>query len=234
MPLRAVLSIDNLSVWAKVIYMNDLPKVGPPDQGNESEAPKGSARGDTRKRLLDAASSLFIAKGFYATRPQDISRAAGVGHGTFYLHFKDKQACFVAFAEQAAEALEAYVETHASGSDVPYEVIRESILLTYDFAAANPGILAVALTDLSVINGGEAGSLLMERWGNQWHEQIKGWQEAGLVGPHVNSEYVGHAIPGMIRTVGQHAGVVDAPRGTGLEALMAFLVVGLGLKEDDF
>jgi AcrR family transcriptional regulator len=66
-----------------------------------------SERGGRRKpeslvRLRQAARKLFVERGYDATRPQDIAREAGLGHGTFYLHYPDKRACFLAFIEDAA------------------------------------------------------------------------------------------------------------------------------------
>ena len=42
-------------------------------------------RDSTRERLLAAARTLFVSRGYHLTRPQDVSRLAGVGYGTFYL-----------------------------------------------------------------------------------------------------------------------------------------------------
>ena len=47
---------------------------------------------DKRSRLLEAALSLFEAKGFDAVTVPEIARAAGVATGTVYLYFRDKQA----------------------------------------------------------------------------------------------------------------------------------------------
>src|SRR5438874_12523430 len=60
-------------------------------------------------KLKRAARKLFVERGYHATRPQDIAREAGLGHGTFYLHFPDKRACFLAFVEDARAELDAYV-----------------------------------------------------------------------------------------------------------------------------
>lgn len=43
-----------------------------------------------RARLLETAFQLFITKGTSQTSISDIASAAGVGKGTFYLYFKDK------------------------------------------------------------------------------------------------------------------------------------------------
>ena len=57
------------------------------------------------QKLRDAARASFLSEGFHKTRPQDIARIAGVATGTFYLHFVDKKAAFLDFAEQAQEEL---------------------------------------------------------------------------------------------------------------------------------
>lgn len=44
----------------------------------------------TLRQILDAAYDLFIEKGYRKTRIGDINKRAGIGHGTFYLYFKNK------------------------------------------------------------------------------------------------------------------------------------------------
>jgi AcrR family transcriptional regulator len=47
---------------------------------------------ETRRRLVDAAQSLFAEQGYAATSIQQICRRAAVSVGSFYLHFEDKAA----------------------------------------------------------------------------------------------------------------------------------------------
>jgi AcrR family transcriptional regulator len=49
---------------------------------------------ERRQAIVDAALDEFIARGFTATRLDDVAKRAGVGKGTIYLHFKDKEALF--------------------------------------------------------------------------------------------------------------------------------------------
>jgi AcrR family transcriptional regulator len=44
--------------------------------------------------IIEAAMDEFIARGFAATRLDDVARRAGVAKGTIYLHFKDKESMF--------------------------------------------------------------------------------------------------------------------------------------------
>src|SRR6266849_6435545 len=47
-----------------------------------------------RDAILAAALEQFSACGFAAARLEDVAQRAGVGKGTIYLHFRDKQALF--------------------------------------------------------------------------------------------------------------------------------------------
>jgi AcrR family transcriptional regulator len=49
---------------------------------------------ERRQAIIDAALDEFIARGFTATRLDDVARRAGVAKGTIYLHFKDKESMF--------------------------------------------------------------------------------------------------------------------------------------------
>ncbi len=49
---------------------------------------------ERRAAIVEAALEEFIARGFTATRLDDVAKRAGVAKGTIYLHFKDKEALF--------------------------------------------------------------------------------------------------------------------------------------------
>jgi TetR/AcrR family transcriptional regulator, transcriptional repressor for nem operon len=50
------------------------------------------ARRNTRNAILEAGTKLFIERGYNACSVQDITQAAGVPKGSFYNHFKSKEA----------------------------------------------------------------------------------------------------------------------------------------------
>jgi len=78
----------------------------PVDKSAQREMPASSAREEApasnratraqerRAAIVDAAMEEFIARGFAATRLDDIAKRAGVAKGTIYLHFKDKESMF--------------------------------------------------------------------------------------------------------------------------------------------
>ena len=59
--------------------------------------------GDARTRLLDAALRLIRERGFAATSVDDLCTAAGVTKGSYFHHFKTKEALGVAAAERWIE-----------------------------------------------------------------------------------------------------------------------------------
>jgi AcrR family transcriptional regulator len=60
-----------------------------PPLGNRAER-----TAERRAAIVEAALDEFIARGFTATRLDDVARRAGVAKGTIYLHFKDKESMF--------------------------------------------------------------------------------------------------------------------------------------------
>ena len=62
-----------------------------PARKAQNRAEKSEAR---RQAIVAAALDEFCARGFAATRIEDVAARAGVAKGTIYLHFDDKQALF--------------------------------------------------------------------------------------------------------------------------------------------
>lgn len=61
------------------------------------------------KKLLDAAASLFLEKGFDETTVDEIALRAGTGKGTFYHHYESKAALLHALQQQVIADFEAYI-----------------------------------------------------------------------------------------------------------------------------
>src|ERR1700731_2977634 len=73
---------------------------GGPAKASKPASPKalGSNRAERAAErhgaIIEAALDEFVARGFTATRIDDIASRAGVAKGTIYLHFKDKESMF--------------------------------------------------------------------------------------------------------------------------------------------
>src|SRR4051794_9468390 len=55
---------------------------------------RASRAAERREAIVAAALDEFVARGFAATRLDDVAKRAGVAKGTIYLHFTDKEALF--------------------------------------------------------------------------------------------------------------------------------------------
>jgi AcrR family transcriptional regulator len=191
------------------------------------------ARGDRRKaesrqRLLAAARELFTARGYHATRPQDIARAADVGHGTFYLHFADKRACFLAFAEAARQELERFISARLEGVEGVEPQLRALLGALMDYAEQNPGVLKAAMTDVSVIaSEARDGEGLVERWAAEWAARIAAAARAGALRGDYDAPVIGHAIVGLIRGAAGFALRHRAARAEVIDNVARFLVRAL-------
>jgi AcrR family transcriptional regulator len=62
-------------------------------QGSQSQ-PESDERKLREARILDAAATLLVRWGYRKTTVDDVAREAGVGKGTIYLHWKDKNELF--------------------------------------------------------------------------------------------------------------------------------------------
>ena len=157
-------------------------------------------------RLKQAARKLFVERGYDATRPQDIAREAGLGHGTFYLHYPDKRACFLSFVEDARHELDAHVRARRQPGASLEGRIATMLTGMYDYSDRHPGLLRAALTDECVIDadGGSQRPLVMQ-WGDEWAEMIREAVAEGKANASYNVEIVGQAIVGALNQTGREA-----------------------------
>lgn len=80
------------------------------DQGRDiqeqGKQPRGARRrARTRADLLIAARKVFATRGYHDATITEITEEAGVGVGTFYLHFRDKEAIFTTVLEEGLETI---------------------------------------------------------------------------------------------------------------------------------
>ncbi len=71
-------------------------------------AARRTSQEERRRIILDAALATFAAKGFASARIEDIAKAAGVGKGTVYLYFPDKESLFKSLIGDNLEPLIAH------------------------------------------------------------------------------------------------------------------------------
>ena len=179
-------------------------------------------------KLKKAARRLFVERGYHATRPQDIAREAGLGHGTFYLHFPDKRACFLSFVEEARHELDAYVRTRLEQNASLESLIANTLNGIYDYAQSHPGVLNAAMTDEAVIDAeGVQAVPLLQRWGSDWAETVRLIAKSGRAAEDYDAEVVGQAIVGAIHQAAREGFRSSRSRDEVIRNLTRFLVRAL-------
>jgi AcrR family transcriptional regulator len=154
---------------------------------------------ESRAKIKKAARKLFVERGYHATRPQDIAREAGLGHGTFYLHYPDKRACFLAFVEDARTELDQHVRARIGSHRSLEELIAATLRAIYEYSQSHPGVLNAAMTDEAVIDAeGVQAVPLLQRWGRAWAETVRAAAGHGQVCDLYDPDIVGQAILGAI------------------------------------
>ena len=84
----------------------------------------------TKQRVYNAAKTLFLEHGFDTVTIEDITRAAGVSKGTFYVHFKNKETVLLHYFRQIDDLYQASYDTLPE-----FASMKERILLLVDCLA---------------------------------------------------------------------------------------------------
>lgn len=99
----------------------------------EEDVAKLSQGQRTRAKLLEAAEAEFGQKGFYEAQIVDITRRAGVAHGTFYTYFPSKEAIFVELVREINKQLRARLRAAIAGLHDRRHIERAGFRAFFDF-----------------------------------------------------------------------------------------------------
>jgi AcrR family transcriptional regulator len=116
-------------------------------------------RASQRGRLICAIADSVAVKGYAATSVADVLALAGVSRRTFYEHFEDKEACFLASYDAGAEAIFAAM-AEAVDPAQSWEETLDAVFTTWlEFLDAD-----LAFTRAYMIEFWAAGNGARERW----------------------------------------------------------------------
>ncbi len=101
---------------------------------------KALARSSTRERILDAALGVFSEKGFHVATMDEVADLAGVGKGTLYRYFANKETLFNELVRQRLEELEIKARTILDGQDDVLTMITKYVRVYFEFFDQNQGL----------------------------------------------------------------------------------------------
>jgi len=131
--------------------------------------------------LLEAALTLFVEKGFAATRSEEVARAAGVSKGTLYLYFPSKEELLKAVIQHfLGTEIEAGMQ-EAAAADGPTAAAMEQMLVnwwTRIYEGPASGVFKLMITE--VRNFPEIGEFWLERVVAPGHAVVSGLIRRGI------------------------------------------------------
>ncbi|HWU25512.1 MAG TPA: TetR/AcrR family transcriptional regulator [Rhizomicrobium sp.] len=197
-------------------------RINSPDGRSPRRKPESLAK------IKKFARKLFVERGYHATRPQDIAREAGLGHGTFYLHFPDKRACFMAFVDDARQELDAFIRERVGEHSSLEEQIALTLHAIFEYMDGHPGVLKAALSDEAIIDAeGTQNVPILQRWGYDWGNILVKAASAGQIAPFYDANIIGQAVVGAIHQTSGEAARIGRSRSDVIRNLTQFLVRAL-------
>jgi AcrR family transcriptional regulator len=104
-----------------------LPRAGRSTRQPTSRSVPGARRNDKHAAILAAALAEFAARGFAASRLDDVARRARVAKGTIYLYFRDKESLFQELVRTMLSPLVGAIEA-APLRELPIRAVVEFII----------------------------------------------------------------------------------------------------------
>jgi len=102
---------------------------------------KRTGRGErTRRRILDAAESVFAELGYHDASIVRITEAAGVAQGTFYIYFRSKQRVFDEVVVDLNHRVRQAMTLASAGAPNRLEAERRGFAAFFEFTADHPSL----------------------------------------------------------------------------------------------
>ncbi|NLI81196.1 MAG: TetR/AcrR family transcriptional regulator [Deltaproteobacteria bacterium] len=105
--------------------------------GDRDETGQSMTRYSTKERILDAALEMFSEKGFHSATVDEIAERAGVGKGTLYRYFANKETLFNELVRIRLEELERKAWSVFNGHDDVLTMIRKYLHIYFEFFDRN-------------------------------------------------------------------------------------------------
>ena len=121
-------------------------------------APREIVWESQRGRMLEAMAVAVAEKGYAATAVADVIARARVSRKTFYEHFANKEACFLAAYDEGVAALLATIDEAVGAAGDPLQAVTEGVRAYLEALAANPAFARTFLVEILA-----AGPAALER-----------------------------------------------------------------------
>lgn len=80
-----------------------------------------------KENILKAAEKIISQKGYFATTVEEITKKAGIGKGTFYIYFKNKEDLFYSIIKEGLDNLVVEIKNSTEKIDDFFEKLKKGI-----------------------------------------------------------------------------------------------------------
>lgn len=185
----------------------------------------------TREKLLDAAEEIFGTHGFHGTSIVDITRAAGVAMGTFYVYFPSKEAIFVELVKEMGHDMRRRLHEASDSAPDRAKAEEAGFRAFFDFVAQHPNMYRI-VRECEFVAPGEFRA---------WYERLAERYVLRLTDAMASSEFrkldpelVAYCLMGMGDFLGMRLVLWDGRRrvpSKALSTLMEMMLHGLRGKK---
>jgi len=174
-----------------------------------------------RERLLDAAIDVVAEKGYARTTIADLTREAGISRTTFYEMFPDKEACFLAAYDVAADVLARRVASAFEAAEGEWPArVRAGLEELLGSLAAEPAVARLALVDF-----GAAGPAAQRRYRAALQRMTPLFDEGRDFAPEGRRLPANTSRMAIGAVVGLIAEEIEAGRATSLAKILPAILV---------
>ena len=166
-----------------------------------------------RHGILDAAMQVYVKKGYHAATIADVAKAAGLGKGTLYLYFKNKEAIAISMVERHFKGL----EDRFFGQDMPESLneFANGLSQTMNVPDDHAKFVRVFFEVFGPSFASDAFSAkvasFFDRLGDHYTGQIKKLQDTGQIRSDVDAKKLGRVLASLIDGMILHKGLFSIP-----------------------
>jgi AcrR family transcriptional regulator len=138
-----------------------------------------------RTEILDAATAAFSKHGFAAADVQEIADQTGVGKGTVYRYFPNKEGLFLAAVDHGMRNLKTAVDAAVATAKEPLKRIAQGVRAYLTFFDAHPEIVELLIQERAHFRDRKTPTYFVHREANMgpWQDLFRELIRAGIVRP---------------------------------------------------
>lgn len=176
--------------------------------------PKIVDKDEMRNAILDAAMRAYTERGYHAATIGDIAAQAGLGKGTLYLYFKNKDALTKALVDRHFAALEAGFAQAPRPETL--DAFIGGLARTIDIPEAHAKFIRVFFEvfgpSFASDDFARTVASFFDRMGAHYAAQIDHLQKQGDVRADLDPELFGRALASQLDGVMLHRGLLSIPK----------------------